>query len=183
MLDVAHEELERLRALVDELLDLSKIQSGKLEMEFADVSVSDVLDGAVTPFQSQAAKQSLELSCTVNDGLPPVHADPNKMTWVVTNLIGNALRYAKNRIDVSAEKAGPWVHISVRDDGSGIPPKDQARIFEKFVQMRDGGKPGGAGLGLAISREIVKAHHGNIWVESEPGQGTLFTVALPVAKT
>lgn len=182
MLDVAHEELERLRELVDELLDLSKIQSGRLEMELADVSVSDVLEGAIAPFQTQAAKQSIELTCTVNDGLPIIHADPNKMTWVITNLVGNALRYARSRIDVSAEIAGPWVHIHVQDDGSGIPPKEQSRIFEKFVQVRDGGKAGGAGLGLAISKEIVKAHHGNIWVESEPGRGTLFTVALPVAK-
>ena len=104
------------------------------------------------------------------------------MTWVVTNLIGNALRYTGpgGHVWVSAEKAGRWVHLYVRDDGAGIPYDKQSVIFDKFVQVAQSGPAGGTGLGLAISKEIVRAHRGHIWVESEPGKGSLFTVALPV---
>lgn len=183
LLDVAHEELERLQTLVEELLDLSKIESGKFEFEFADVSVSTVLETAVAPFQAQAEERGIDLTVDVKQGTPPLRADPNKLTWVVTNLVGNALRYARSKVAVSAERAGRWVNIYVRDDGEGIPYEQQARIFDKFVQVPGDKQPGGAGLGLAISKEIVKAHHGNIWVESEPGKGSLFIVALPISKT
>lgn len=182
MLEVAHEELERLRALVEELLDLSKIESGKLDIQFEEISPSTVLEGAVAPFRPQAEKQSISLELHLPEELPLVHADPNKLTWVVTNLVGNALRYARSHVEVSAERAGRWVNIAVKDDGEGIPVKQQATIFDKFIQVKGDKHPGGAGLGLAISKEIVKAHQGNIWVESEPGQGTLFTVALPISK-
>jgi len=182
MLEVAHEELERLRALVEELLDLSKIESGRLEMEFADITVAMVIETAVAPFRVQAREQGITLNTNVSAGLPPLHADPGKLAWVVTNLVGNALRYARQQIEVAAERAGPWVHLYVRDDGAGIPYDQQARIFDKFVQVQGDQRRGGAGLGLAIAKEIVKAHQGNIWVESEPGQGTLFIVALPVSR-
>jgi NtrC-family two-component system sensor histidine kinase KinB len=180
LLDVAHEELERLRALVEELLDLSKIQSGRLEIEFADVSIPMVLEAAVVPFRVQAQELGIDLTLKVPRELPTMRADPNKLAWVVTNLVGNALRYAKTRVEVSAEKAGPWMLIYVRDDGVGIPYDQQARIFEKFVCIPSDKRPGGAGLGLAISKEVVKAHHGNITVESEPGKGSLFIVSLPL---
>ena len=182
LLEVAHEELGRLRALVEELLDLSKIESGKLEMEFAEISVASVLESAVAPFRAQAKEQSIELKLNLKKELPPLQADPNKFTWVVTNLVGNALRYARSQVEVSAEKAGPWVNFYVKDDGQGIPYMQQAKIFDKFVQVQGDKQPGGAGLGLAISKEIVKAHHGNIWVESEPGKGSLFIVSLPIRK-
>lgn len=182
MLEVAHEELERLRTLVDELLDLSKIESGKFEIELSDVSIPTILEGAVAPFRAQAKELSIKLNVSSKEGLPMLRADPNKIAWVVTNLVGNALRYAHSRVEVSAEKAGRWVNLYVLDDGDGIPHEQQARIFDKFVQAKGDMRPGGAGLGLAISKEIVKAHQGNIWVESEPGKGTLFIVALPVAK-
>jgi NtrC-family two-component system sensor histidine kinase KinB len=99
---------------------------------------------------------------------------------VAANLIGNALRYARSEICVSAERAGGWVNLYVRDDGKGISYEQQARIFGKFVQIGDDSR-GGAGLGLAIAKEIVRAHHGSIWVESDPGRGSLFIVALPIA--
>jgi NtrC-family two-component system sensor histidine kinase KinB len=183
MLEVAHEELERLRTLVEELLDLSKIESGKLEIEFHEVSVPRMLEAAVTPFRTQAEAQSIELLLRVPEELPILRADPNKLTWVVTNLVGNAVRYARSVVEVSADKAGPWVNFYVKDDGEGIPHEQQARVFEKFVQVPGDKHPGGAGLGLAISKEIVKAHRGHIWVESEPGKGTLFIVALPISSS
>jgi NtrC-family two-component system sensor histidine kinase KinB len=136
----------------------------------------------VEPFRLQAAQQDIELALDVPDDLPTVRADPNKITWVLTNLVGNALRYTDHggHIAVSVERAGHWLHLCVRDDGAGIPHEKQAVIFSKFVQLDAAERGGGAGLGLAISKEIVRAHGGHIWVESEPGQGSVFTVALPL---
>lgn len=182
LLEVAHEELARLRTLVEELLNLSKIESGRLEMEWAEVAVETVLQTAVAPFRAQAQEQSLELTCQVDPDIPPLRADPNKLTWVITNLIGNALRYARRQVEVSGEKAGRWINLYVKDDGKGIPHEYQHQIFDKFVQVEGQKTPGGAGLGLAIAKEIVRAHGGNIWVESEPDKGSLFIVALPAAR-
>ncbi|MFP4308866.1 MAG: sensor histidine kinase [Desulfococcaceae bacterium] len=111
--------------------------------------------------------------------LPPVRADANKVAWVLTNRISNASRYVEEggHIRLAAKAAGPNVHFSVTDDGPGIPAEYQTRIFQRFVQVR--GRPGGTGLGLAICQEIVRAHGGTIWVESRPGEGGAFTVALP----
>jgi NtrC-family two-component system sensor histidine kinase KinB len=115
--------------------------------------------------------------------LPEVRADANKATWVLTNLVSNALRYVNQdgQIQMTAKKIGPHVHLSVRDNGPGIPAEYQSKIFQKFVQVK-GRQPGGTGLGLAICKEIVRAHGGAIWVESSPGQGSTFTFTLPVAQ-
>ena len=139
--------------------------------------------GRVAVFRPQAEKQRVELTGAVPEGLPDVRADANKITWVLTNLISNALRYvgAGGHIRVSAERVGEWVHLSVADDGEGIPEEYQSRIFDKFVQVKSAEAVGGTGLGLAICREIVRAHKGTIWVESTPGKGSIFTFTLPVA--
>ncbi len=110
-------------------------------------------------------------------------ADANKIAWVLTNLVSNALRYVGKggRIGLLAHRVGPHVHLSVRDDGPGIPPEYQSRIFQKFVQVK-GREAGGTGLGLAICKEIVRAHGGAIWVESSAGRGSTFTFTLPVAQ-
>jgi len=182
LIEIAEEEVTRLKRLVTELLDLTKIETGKIEMQFHAVAPRIFLENAVEPFCAQAEQQDVELVLDIPDDLPEVQADPNKITWVLTNLIGNALRYtsAGGHVRVSAARAGQWLHLYVRDDGAGIPHEKQASIFDKFVQLEDAGQPGGAGLGLAISKEIVRAHRGHIWVESEPGQGSLFIVALPL---
>ena len=113
-----------------------------------------------------------------------VRADPDKIVWVISNLLGNALRYTPRggTVTAGARKAGEQtVEVYVRDTGQGITPEDQTRIFHRFVQVR-GSKvqtlPGGAGLGLAISKEIVEAHQGRIWVESQPGRGSTFIFTL-----
>jgi NtrC-family two-component system sensor histidine kinase KinB len=134
----------------------------------------------VSSLRTQAAEKGIRLSLDVKKDLPPVAADADKIALVAANLINNALRYARSEICVSAEWTGNWVSIYVRDDGRGIPYEQQTRIFEKFVQFGDDSS-GGAGLGLALAKEIVRAHHGSIWVESDPGRGSLFIVALPVA--
>jgi NtrC-family two-component system sensor histidine kinase KinB len=183
LLDAAHEEVQRLKVLVSNLLDLSRIEAGKIEMEFDRVPVQLLFDKAVPPFKAQADEKSVQLTLSLQPGLPRVKADAHKITWVLTNLISNALRYTDKggEIRLRAENYGPQVHISVGDDGPGIPHEYQTKIFEKFVQVK-GDKASGSGLGLAICREIVRAHGGAIWVDSIPGQGSTFTFTLPVSR-
>ena len=184
LLSVAHEDLQRLKAIVNDLLDLSKIETGKMDMEFSNVSVPMLFEKAVAVLKSQADKKSVELSFKDAEGLQIVRADANKITWVLTNLISNALRYTDSRghIRLFAEQVGPHVHISVNDDGVGIPYEYQSKIFDKFVRVKNEREVEGSGLGLSICREIVRAHGGTIWVDSSPGEGSTFTFTLPIVK-
>lgn len=184
LLDTAHEETQRLKALVNDLLDLSKIEAGKMDMEFQKIAVSDLIEKAISVLQTQANEKGVELSSTFADKLPNVKADPNKVTWIITNLIANALRFTNphGNITLHAEKAGEHVHISVQDTGAGIPYEYQSKIFEKFVQVKDGKHLEGTGLGLTICKEMIRAHGGAIWVDSIPGEGSTFTFTLPIAE-
>ena len=182
LLDAAGEELARLKSLISDLLDLSRIEAGKVEMDLDRVPPGVLVNKAVSVLAAQAEGKHVALTAEVPDDVPEVRADANKITWVLTNLIANALRYAGSRIAVSVRPGGRWVHFSVADDGEGIPPDIQGRIFEKFVQARSATSAGGTGLGLAICREIVRAHKGTIWVDSAPGEGATFTFALPAAR-
>jgi len=183
LLSAAQEEVHRLKALVNDLLDLSKIEAGKIDIEFELTPVVLLFEKAVAVLKSQADQESVELTFAVQQGLPPVNADANKITWVLTNLISNALRYTGNagHIRLLAEKIGPHLHISVSDDGAGIPYEYQSKIFDKFVRVESPKSAGGSGLGLTICREIVRAHGGRIWVDSVPGEGSTFTFTLPMA--
>lgn len=129
--------------------------------------------------------KKLELNLDLPAALPEVTADPNKIVWVLVNLLANAVRYTHKggHIALKGERVGGQVHFSVSDDGEGVPYELQTRIFDKFVQVRGGGSPGGSGLGLTICKEIVRAHRGAIWLDSVPGQGSTFTFALPRAQS
>lgn len=182
LLSVAHDELQRLKALVNDLLDLSKIEAGKMVLKFTRYAVREIFEKTVSFLRSQADEKSVELSYEIQKDLPEVKADVNKLTWVITNLISNALRYtaAGGHIRLFAKHIKPYVHVSVQDDGAGIPYEYQSKIFEKFVQVKDDKNAGGSGLGLTICKEIVRAHGGTIWVDSIPGKGSTFTFTLPV---
>jgi two-component system, NtrC family, sensor histidine kinase KinB len=183
LLQAAHEEVHRMKALVNDLLDLSKIEAGRIELEFESVPVPTLFDHVEAVFKSQMEMKEVSLTSDLPADMPKVRADANKITWVLTNLISNALRYVSKggHIGLLAHRIGPHVHLSVRDDGPGIPPEYQTKIFQKFVQVK-GQEAGGTGLGLAICKEIVRAHGGAIWVESSAGQGSTFTFTLPVAQ-
>jgi len=182
LLQAAHEEIHRMKALVNDLLDLSRIESGRIELQFESVPVSTLFGHVEALFKSQIEMEEVSLTSEVAPDIAKVKADANKITWVLTNLISNALRYVKRggHIRLSAHGTGPHVHLSVQDDGPGIPPEYQSKIFEKFVQI-EGREAGGTGLGLAICKEIVRAHGGAIWVESSAGHGSTFTFTLPAA--
>jgi two-component system, NtrC family, sensor histidine kinase KinB len=189
LLRAAQTDVERLRALVDNLLDLSKLESGRISMELEAVDMAQLVENVVDLLRSQAAEKEIELTWQLPAGTPPVLADANKIVWVLTNLAANALRYTspQGHIHISGEARRNTLYLSVKDDGAGIPLEYQSKIFDKFVQVKGaaalGGAAarGGAGLGLAISKEIIKAHKGAIWVTSTPGEGSVFTFTLPLA--
>jgi len=181
LLEAAHDEVHRMKAMVHDLLDLAKIEAGRIDFEFESIPVATLFEHARDTFKSQVNMKNVLLSIDNTEYLPPVRADANKIVWVLSNLISNALRYVDqgSYIRLSAKRVGDTVHISVEDDGIGIPPELQTRIFQKFVQVskHDSGR---TGLGLVISKEIVRAHGGTIWVESCTGKGSTFTFTVPI---
>ena len=184
LLSAAHEDVQRLKGFVSNLLDLSRIEAGKVEMEFSAIPLSLLFEKVGAVFKTQAEEKSVGLAFHLPEGLPDVKADSNKIVWVLTNLISNALRYTSSggEIRLSAETLGPYVQISVSDNGTGIPYEYQSKIFDKFVQVKSDKALGGSGLGLTICREIVRAHGGTIWVDSAPGEGSTFTFTLPTSQ-
>lgn len=185
LLGASLSEAERLRSLVNDLLDLSRIESGKMEMALKPIELSLVVQQALSMLEGQASEKGIQLIDELSRDLPLLKTDRDKIIWVLTNLIANALRYTDKggHVWIRARRFGDFVHVSVADDGVGIPVEYQPRIFDKFVQVKDGRESTGTGLGLALSREIVRAHGGTMWVKSTPGQGSNFTFTLKVAET
>jgi len=183
LLSAAHEDLQRLKALVNNLLDLSRIEAGKMEMEFSSISVRLLFEKVGSIFKTPAEDKGVDLSFHSPEEIPNIKADLDKIIWVLTNLISNALHYTPQggHIRLFAELFLPYIQISVQDDGPGIPFEYQSKIFDKFVQVKGDKVLGGSGLGLTICKELIRAHGGTIWVESAPGSGSTFTFTLPVA--
>ena len=181
LLDTAVEDVERLRSLVNDLLDLSKIESGKIDLDFVDVGVDFLLDKAIAALNIQAKQKEVNLIKQSQSQGVKTKADANKIIWVLTNLIANALRYSDpgGTITVGATTRNSWVEIFVSDEGAGIPLEYQGKIFDKFVQVETEKDVGGSGLGLAICKEMVQAHGGRIWVDSTVGEGSTFTFTVP----
>ncbi|MBE9048137.1 HAMP domain-containing protein [Pleurocapsales cyanobacterium LEGE 10410] len=181
LLDTAVEDVERLRELVNDLLDLSKIESGKIDLDFVEVEVNFLLDKAISALNIQAEQKEVTLIKQSLSQDIKTKVDANKIIWVLTNLIANALRYSDpgKEIKVGATSRNNWVEIYVTDYGTGIPLEYQNKIFDKFVQVETEKDVGGSGLGLAICKEMVQAHGGRIWVDSTVGQGSTFTFTVP----
>ena len=185
LLDTAVEDVERLRGLVNDLLDLSKIESGKLKLDFVDVGVNFLIDKAVSALDIQAEQNQVALVKQPLAEDIKINADANKIIWVLTNLIANALRYSEpgGEIKIGATSRTSWIEIYVADRGAGIPIEYQGKIFDKFVQVETEKDVGGSGLGLAICKEMVQAHGGRIWVDSTVGEGSTFTFTIPTSHT
>ena len=181
LLYAAREDCDRLQAMVDDILDLSRIESGKTELYPLPTPVADIIEKAVEENKAEAGAKGLHL--TVDFPVPEVKvlADHERIGHVFSNLIGNAVRHTagEGSITLGAHVANGVVRFTVTDTGKGIPKEYHARIFEKFFQVPDGG-PKGTGLGLYISREIVWGHGGQIGVESEPGKGSTFWFTVPI---
>jgi two-component system, NtrC family, sensor histidine kinase KinB len=182
LLFAGREDCERLQGIVDELLDLSRIQAGRMELVRRAVPVASLVQTALESQRAHAAEKRLALVDEVAPGAGDVLADPDRVQLVLANLVGNAVRHTPpgGRVVLRARPAAGVVRIEVADSGEGIPREYHEAIFERFFHV-PGSPAGGAGLGLYIAREVVQAHGGAIGVESEPGQGSTFWFTLPVA--
>jgi signal transduction histidine kinase/CheY-like chemotaxis protein/ligand-binding sensor domain-containing protein len=183
-LSVVVSEGERLTKLIDDVLDLAKIEAGKFTWNMGSVSVADVIERAIAATASLFEAKKLNLARVIEPGLPTVHGDHDRLIQVVINLISNAVKFTDSgTITCSAILREGELVVSVTDSGIGIAADDQSKVFEKFKQVGDTltDKPKGTGLGLPICKEIVEFHGGRIWVESAPGHGSTFSFALPVA--
>jgi signal transduction histidine kinase len=182
-LRIIHTESVRLTRLVGDVLDITKIESGDFSLEREPIDVAELIETVGRAYRAVVEQQGLTLEMVVDPDLPVVVGDHDRLQQVLTNLLANAAKFTRHgTLRVSAERAGDELRIAVADTGIGIPPEHHERIFEKFHQVGDvmTEKPTGSGLGLAICRELVQAHGGRIWVESTPGVGSTFTVALPI---
>ncbi len=183
-LDTIILEGKRLTDLIDDLLDITKIEAGKSEWVIEPVLVADIIERAIALTHSSFEQSGLELISDIEDGLPDVVGDKNRLEQVVINLVSNAMKFTeKGSVTCKARKINNELIISVVDTGKGIPDVDQEKIFERFKQTGKQlkGKPKGTGLGLSICKEIVKYHGGRIWAESEMGKGSTFSFTLPVS--
>jgi signal transduction histidine kinase/CheY-like chemotaxis protein len=182
-LHVVVSEGERLTKLIDDVLDLAKIEAGKLTWNMETVSAADVIERAVAATSSLLGAKKLILLQNVEPGLPTVTGDRDRLIQVVINLISNAVKFTDSgSITCAAGHRSGDIVVSVTDSGIGIAPADQPKVFEKFKQVGDTltDRPKGTGLGLPICKEIVEYHGGRIWVESEIGKGSTFSFTLPV---
>lgn len=179
------EEVQRLLKMVSELLNLSKLESGGEIYKYQKVSVDDLIDSAITPMLMQFEQNKLNFEMDIEQNLPKLNVDANKVAWVLINLLGNAVRYTSENGNVKlfVRKENASVLFCVKDNGIGIKPEYISRIFDKFVQVNHANiekQNKGIGLGLAIAKEFVEAHHGKIWVKSEPGKGSEFYFTIPI---
>ena len=171
--------------LINEILDLSKVEAGRMELELGSVFLPEVLQHAVTMVAERASRRGIALSLDVDPRIGLIEADEQKVKQVVVNLLSNAVKYSDGgRVDVTARLVDGEVQVAVRDTGIGIAPEDRERIFEAFQQAAHGAiqKREGTGLGLTLSKRFVELHGGRIWLESEVGAGSTFTFALPVRR-
>jgi signal transduction histidine kinase/HAMP domain-containing protein len=182
-LDIIVAEGERLTALINDVLDLAKIEAGKVEWHMQPLSVSDIIERATAATVALFERKPLELIKEVEDGLPEIVGDRDRLIQVVINLISNAVKFAdQGSVTCRATQVNGEILISVIDTGVGIAEADLPRVFERFTQVGDTltDKPKGTGLGLPICKEIVEYHGGRIWVKSELGRGSDFSFTLPV---
>lgn len=181
LLQAAREDCERLQDIVDDLLDLARIQAGKVEVQPAAISAKSLVEGALANGSAAASAAKIQLSAEVGEPVLPVLADAERIALVLDNLIGNAVRHSApgSTVVVRAQPQHDCVRFEVEDHGEGIPAEYRSRIFEKFFRV-PGTKGEGIGLGLYLAREIVLAHGGDMGVESEPGRGSRFWFTLPV---
>jgi PAS domain S-box-containing protein len=186
-LSVVRNNVDRLTMLVDDLLDISRIESGRLDLRLERVDVQEVVERVITSMRARANQRGLLLQAEMPGeelGLPKVCADPYRVFQILTNLVANACQYTPSggRIIVSARAVSGKVQVAVSDSGIGIAPENQDKIFERFFRADDPvvQESSGTGLGLSIVRSLVEMHGEEIWVESELGEGSTFTFTLPV---
>jgi PAS domain S-box-containing protein len=179
-----HESGQHLLSLINDILDLSKVEAGRMELEISEFEVGTVLQRAVALVRERAQRQGVSLTFSVDSGCGEVKADERKLKQIMLNLLSNAIKFTPSggSIAISARRENGSLAVAVRDTGSGIAPEDQAAVFEEFRQVGSDAqrKAEGTGLGLALTKRFVELHGGEIHLESTPGKGSTFTITLPV---
>ena len=183
VLDRVQRNGRHLLGLINDVLDLSKIEAGQLVLALGDYSLKNVVYTAFSAVEPLAKEKKLAFKVEVPPDLPPGHGDDRRLTQVLLNLVGNAIKFTDaGEVAIEASVANGSFSVMVRDTGPGISAADQAKLFQEFQQADNSitRKKGGTGLGLAISKRIIEMHGGRIWVESTPGHGSTFVFKLPV---
>ncbi|NLF03338.1 MAG: GAF domain-containing protein [Anaerolineales bacterium] len=185
-LTIIKHNADRLTVLVNDLLDLSRIESGRLKLSVRSMHLHEVIDQVINTTRSRAEQKGISVHSEVPYDLPAVRADTDRVLQVLTNLVNNAYQYTNSGgvVLVTAEASGGMVRISVHDTGIGIPPELRSKVFERFFRADHPlvQKTPGTGLGLAIVKSLVEMHGGRIWADSEVGRGSTFTFTLPIAR-
>jgi CheY-like chemotaxis protein/two-component sensor histidine kinase len=185
-LSIVRSNVDRLKILVDDLLDISRIESGRLELTPEPTDVRETVAEVVASMEARAEEKDLQLHADLPEGLPMAQADPDRLGQILTNLVGNACQYTPDggEVVVSAQSEAEEIQITVGDTGIGISDEDQERIFSRFFRADSPPVQStpGTGLGLSIVRSLVELHGGEIWLESELGEGSSFSFTLPVAE-
>jgi signal transduction histidine kinase len=180
-----HASGQHLLSLINDILDLSKIEAGRMELELTEFDLPTAIDNALMLVRERAGRRSIALHTNIDNRLGQIQADERKVRQVVLNLLSNAIKFTPEggRIEVSATPKDGLVEVSVSDTGVGIAPEDQEAVFEEFRQVGTADKKvEGTGLGLTLCRKFVELHGGRIWVKSQVGAGSTFTFAIPVRR-
>jgi two-component system phosphate regulon sensor histidine kinase PhoR len=173
---------DRMRHIVDELLDLSRLESGNWSPQPEDVAVTEVAEEILATYHDAASVKGITLDADIAEGAGTVRADRTAIRQVLSNLVDNALRYTdEGTVVLFAERVNGGVRVGVRDTGLGIPPTHLPRIFERFYRVDSGRarQTGGTGLGLAIVKHLVESHGGRVEAESQPGRGSTIAAVMP----
>ena len=178
---------KRLAALINDLLDISRIESGRIQMEQKPISLLEIVTQRLEEIRPQADEKSIQLALTAPESVPDIFGDEARMGQVFTNLIGNAIKFTPNNGEVSikVEADGNLLHVEVIDTGPGIPAEERQKVFDKFYQLSDIStrQQGGSGLGLSITKSIVEAHGGKLWIDDgNQGKGSNFQFVLPLVR-
>ncbi len=188
-LELAKNSCQKLNVVIDDLLDISKFEKGRMEMAMEPTSIFKLVDEVAEKFQASAMEKQIVVKLEMPAQDVRIYGDYNRLVQVMNNLLSNAIKFTPEQGEIeirvfTPKVMSPHIGVSVKDTGPGIRAEDLERVFDKFEQVRrsDTRKIGGTGLGLAISRSIIEAHKGKIWAESKPGEGAKFIILLPVEK-
>jgi len=185
-LSLAQRNLKRLNILLNDLLDLSKLEAGKMELKRRTVSIEEIAEESIGSLNNWAKAKAIKIVKKIQGGIPQVNVDSNRIIQVLNNLIGNAIKFSPNNADITVEanfqNGKEEIEICVQDTGIGIPKESLTKIFDKFFQLdeRTSTDISGTGIGLFVAKEIVELHGGRIWAESEEGRGAKFIFTLPL---
>lgn len=175
---------EHLLGLINDVLDLSKVEAGRMEVRLATFPISEVIDDVMPLMKPILEEKSHDLTVSIPEGLPLVQADRGKLRQVFLNLLSNAIQFTPpgGKLGIEVSRQGDWCRVSVVDNGIGIRREDQERIFDPFIRLAPEERTAGTGLGLALARQFVEMCRGRIWVESEYQQGSRFIFTLPLCR-